>query len=684
MQHDNSKPNSVILEDTSKSSLLPTTLEASLEACLYYRHYFPKQIGKFKLSPLMCFLQGYHYGPEPESFLLKKYSKLSSFFSTHLEDLSDLSDYLSDDLSKQNPDFRLNSLFVGEIVTELQQVVESSSFSKRLSQLSLTGQYEGYRPVTRQEFENFSKRCRGYPDSLKIDKSRFYQEVFLVPDSTDLAYKKAKTKDGNVLREKDYDKHGYSPITLVDNVANRPLLVHVAQPRVKLLKKTQVNARGKKRRKTIVISPSFKQAGHEITTRTFDTLTGLMSMKNFMSCARCSEAMAVDEAICSKVWLDLLIEAYKAVDLSNVIKIGIDEHSIHKGQSYVTVIFCLETGRLLYICEGKTKGDVQPFFERLKALGFDKNIEYFSCDCASGFIALAQEFLPDAKIVIDDFHAKRDFGKRCTIPFVERQRKQEQAKLELMQAEQKKKGFDEVRIACKEARQNNLSGDQRVEHEILEQENTANMELGHVRNKIKNAEDKLKQLGFSASDITEIKQKTSEEAIARSQSNLDLIKALRFHLDSYTELQEQAEAEDALERIKDIFRLVEANPQMKEFAQLSEKFGSIWEPNTTPEMTRQILAELQEKLPRLVPKNEKVQKFCSFLARRTEQLIYAGEAQVSNSRVEGMNAQAKALQRVTRGVKSARKYLLCLMVLFSDVRPSWRSDDPLATQSSDA
>lgn len=237
-----------------------------------------------------------------------------------------------------------------------------------------------------------------------------------------------------------------------------------------------------------------------------------------------------------------------------------------------------------------------------------------------------------------------------------------------MQAEQKRKELFETTLAYQKAQQNALASDQPVESKFRKQAATAKIELGYAEAKVARAEYELSQLNVSDSDCLLIKQQTSEEAIAAAQSNLDVMGSLRFHIFSYERLKKKAESPQASEKIKDAFRVVEANPTLREFAQLGDSLGKLWAPNTTPEMAQQSLDAIKEKLLQLMPDTALVKSFCSFLTRRQGQLIYAGMAQVSNSRVEGMNSQAKACQRVTRGVKSLLKYFLTLMRLFGDTR----------------
>lgn len=98
-------------------------------------------------------------------------------------------------------------------------------------------------------------------------------------------------------------------------------------------------------------------------------------------------------------------QALERMDLSNVYQIYLDETSSKKGHNYITVI-CDQTGRIIFMCEGKGSSTVDRFSEWLVAHGGDpNNIIYASCDLGDAYPAGIRRNFPNAIIIFDHFHA---------------------------------------------------------------------------------------------------------------------------------------------------------------------------------------------------------------------------------------------------------------------------------------
>jgi transposase len=97
-------------------------------------------------------------------------------------------------------------------------------------------------------------------------------------------------------------------------------------------------------------------------------------------------------------------EATREIDpLTGLQRIGIDEISHRKGQRYLTVVVCHDTGRLVWAAAGRDRRTVEAFFD---ALGEErcKQIELVSCDMAGWIAGPVAERLPDAVRCVDPFH----------------------------------------------------------------------------------------------------------------------------------------------------------------------------------------------------------------------------------------------------------------------------------------
>ena len=92
-------------------------------------------------------------------------------------------------------------------------------------------------------------------------------------------------------------------------------------------------------------------------------------------------------------------------DMSQVSMVGIDEISLRKGQSYITVVHDLDAKRLLYACEGRDHQTVVDFADDLKAHGGDPaQIKDVCQDMSAAYAKGVALALPQAQISYDRFH----------------------------------------------------------------------------------------------------------------------------------------------------------------------------------------------------------------------------------------------------------------------------------------
>ena len=75
---------------------------------------------------------------------------------------------------------------------------------------------------------------------------------------------------------------------------------------------------------------------------------------------------------------------YSRPDLSNLRYIGIDEFAVAKGHIYMTIVLDLETGRIVYVGEGKGEDALDGLWPKLKRAGC--KIEAVSSDLSEAFI----------------------------------------------------------------------------------------------------------------------------------------------------------------------------------------------------------------------------------------------------------------------------------------------------------
>lgn len=98
-----------------------------------------------------------------------------------------------------------------------------------------------------------------------------------------------------------------------------------------------------------------------------------------------------------------LLRRFRLPRLKGVRHIAIDEISIGKGHRYLTVVLDLDTGRVLFVGEGKGGDALKPFWRRVSRCNQCK-IRSVAIDMSPAYIGAVRANLPKARIVFDRFH----------------------------------------------------------------------------------------------------------------------------------------------------------------------------------------------------------------------------------------------------------------------------------------
>jgi transposase len=107
--------------------------------------------------------------------------------------------------------------------------------------------------------------------------------------------------------------------------------------------------------------------------------------------------------ICQRV----VAEARSQRDLlAGLKRLGFDEISIRKGQRYLTVVVCHDTGRLVWAAAGRDRRTVERFLDLLGAERCQR-IELVSCDMADWITRPLAERCPNAVVCLDPFHVTK-------------------------------------------------------------------------------------------------------------------------------------------------------------------------------------------------------------------------------------------------------------------------------------
>ena len=101
---------------------------------------------------------------------------------------------------------------------------------------------------------------------------------------------------------------------------------------------------------------------------------------------------------------------YGQPDLNGLRILAVDEISIRKGHSYLTVVLDYLSGRVLFVGKQRKAKTLKRFFNKL-SISQRKKIEAIAMDMWDPFIKAVKDKLPRAKIVFDFFHVVANFNR---------------------------------------------------------------------------------------------------------------------------------------------------------------------------------------------------------------------------------------------------------------------------------
>lgn len=105
-----------------------------------------------------------------------------------------------------------------------------------------------------------------------------------------------------------------------------------------------------------------------------------------------------------------LNETLGPIDLSGIEQIAMDEFAIQKGHRYATVIVDPSSKKVLWVCRGRKREDVRPFFEQLGSEGRNQ-LKAVAMDMNGAYEEEVRHQCPDAAIVFDLFHVVAKYGR---------------------------------------------------------------------------------------------------------------------------------------------------------------------------------------------------------------------------------------------------------------------------------
>jgi len=134
----------------------------------------------------------------------------------------------------------------------------------------------------------------------------------------------------------------------------------------------------------------------------------IMALADEMPVCSIAEMVGVHD---TRIWR--IIEHYvnkdvDNLDLSKVVKVGVDETSSTRGHHYVTLFVDMDTSKVIFVTKGKNADTLQAFKEHLEAhkANSDQILE-FSSDLSPAFISGIAKYFPKAHITFDRFHVMK-------------------------------------------------------------------------------------------------------------------------------------------------------------------------------------------------------------------------------------------------------------------------------------
>jgi transposase len=139
-------------------------------------------------------------------------------------------------------------------------------------------------------------------------------------------------------------------------------------------------------------------------TRPFEDAVGVLAQK--LDHTAVADFIGIAWITVGRIAARLVNEKLHVDRFENLRRIGVDEISYRKRHKYITVVVDHDTGRVIWVGEGKSSKALGAFFEELGAERAAR-IELVSIDMSAAFIKAIQEAVPHAQIVFDRFHVAR-------------------------------------------------------------------------------------------------------------------------------------------------------------------------------------------------------------------------------------------------------------------------------------
>ena len=140
--------------------------------------------------------------------------------------------------------------------------------------------------------------------------------------------------------------------------------------------------------------------GNARYTRSF-ALT-VLDLLRFGTIRAVAEYLRVSWDLVKEIHQTWLAVKYRSIDLSEVRYLGIDEFSLKKRHTYMTIFVDLQSGRILHAVEGTSKEAISPFLRTVAKKA--KKLKAVAMDMSTSYTSAVRECLPNVPIVFDRYH----------------------------------------------------------------------------------------------------------------------------------------------------------------------------------------------------------------------------------------------------------------------------------------
>jgi len=129
-----------------------------------------------------------------------------------------------------------------------------------------------------------------------------------------------------------------------------------------------------------------------------------------MSVADVARHLQLDWKTVKAIDKSFLEEQYGHTHYEGLRILAVDEIAVRKGHRYMTVVIDYETGRVIWMGEGRSKDSLLEFFEGMSKAQ-KAALEAIAMDMHEPYIQAVREAVPQASIVFDLFHVVAAYGR---------------------------------------------------------------------------------------------------------------------------------------------------------------------------------------------------------------------------------------------------------------------------------